>query len=79
MEESLMPPSSEVKHVFEPEDISPLAAAYDKAHQQLPRGYYEHETARRRLALFIIHAAERGERDPDQLAEIAKREFSRHL
>lgn len=74
-----MSSSSDIKQVFEPEDLSALAIAYDRAHQQLPTGYYGNHTAQRRLALFIMRAAERGERDPDHLAEIAKRKFFRHL
>jgi hypothetical protein len=48
-----------------------MAAAYDKAHERLPKAFQANEKAARRLAMSIIHAVDRGEHDPDYLADSA--------
>jgi hypothetical protein len=68
---------SDIKRVYPPEDLTAMSIAYDNAYQRLPKEFRRSDRAARKLALLIIRAADRGERDPAQLADVATLEFFR--
>jgi hypothetical protein len=72
-----MPSSSDIQRVYGPGDLQAMTAAYEKAHQRLPKRFQESETARRKLALLIFRAVNRGERDPEHIADLATLGFFR--
>ena len=74
---SQMPPFNNVKRVYAPEELSVMTLAYDKAYQRLPKEFYGNRRAARKLALLIMRAVDRGERDTDNLADLATLEFFR--
>jgi len=63
--------SDNIKRVYQPEDLQEMAAAFDRAHERLPKALQMNEIVARRLAISIIHAVDQGDRDPDFLADSA--------
>lgn len=66
-----MPSSSDIQRAYGPGDLRAMTAAYEKARQRLPKHFQESETARRKLALLVFRAVNRGVRDPEHIADLA--------
>jgi hypothetical protein len=64
-------PSSHVERFYGPDKLRIMTAAFDNAHECLPRNLRENEHARHKLALLIMRHMERGQRDPSSLATVA--------
>jgi hypothetical protein len=75
--EDEMPPFSDVKHVYDPETLKMMGAAFDTAWQSFPPDLKDHERARRKLALLILRHMDRGERDATHLSDLALLDFLR--
>jgi hypothetical protein len=69
-------PFSDVKHVYDPETLKIMGAAFDNAWQSLPPDLKDHERARRKLALLILRHMDRGEPDAN-LSDLALLDFLR--
>lgn len=72
-----MPSINDIQRVYGPDDLQAIMAAYDKAQQRLPERFQASELARRKLALLVFRAINRGERDPDHIADLATLDFFR--
>ena len=72
-----MASSDTFERVYGPETLKIIAAAFDNAHECLPAEFQENVRARRKLALLILRHIERGERDPERLADSAVLDFLR--
>ena len=68
---------SEIRSVYQPEDLRAMGAAYDMACATLPSVFRNNERARLKLATVIIRAINRGVRDLDYLADVAILDFLR--
>jgi hypothetical protein len=65
------------ERVYGPDTLKTITAAFDNAHEYLPAEFQKSNHAKRKLALLILRHIERGERDPDRLAETAVLDFLR--
>jgi hypothetical protein len=74
---SYMPPFSNIKRVYTPEDLRVMTIAYDKACKRLPKEFHENKAAARKLSLIVLRAMERGVSDPENIADMAILEFFR--
>jgi len=54
-----------------------MTVAYERARQRLPKQLQESETARRKLALLVFRAINRGVRDPEHIADLVTIDFFR--
>jgi hypothetical protein len=72
-----MHPFSDVKHVYDPETLKIMGAAFDTAWQSFPPDLKDRERARRKLALLILRHMDRGERDATHLSDLALLDFLR--
>lgn len=72
-----MPSSNEIQRVYGSDDLQVMTLAYDKARQRLPERFQGSELARRKLALLVFRAVNRGERDPEHIADLATLDFFR--
>ena len=62
---------------YSPETVGLRSAAFDRVYQSVSsRLMNEHEDLKQSLALIILRHVDRGERDPEQLADVALREWS---
>jgi hypothetical protein len=61
---------------YGPETIAAMTAAYDRVRQSLSTRMNGNEDVKRTLALAILRLADRGERDPMRLADVAFRELA---
>ena len=52
-----------------------MTTAFDNAHKCLPAIFRENDQARRKLALLILRHIERGEHDPECLADFGSLDF----
>jgi len=59
-----------------PETISVMTAAFDRVYQTVAEQMNSNYAVKKTLALIILRAVDRGERDPDRLAETAFREWT---
>jgi hypothetical protein len=66
----------ETHHVYPPETLAVMTAAFDQACQSLPRAVNGNDNVRQKLALIILRHVDRGEHDPIRLSEIAHRELT---
>ncbi|MGB8892768.1 MAG: hypothetical protein WA322_16690 [Pseudolabrys sp.] len=63
------------ERIYGPDTLKIITAAFDDAHKCLPAKLRENDRARRKLALLIIRHLERGERNPECLADSAVLDF----
>jgi hypothetical protein len=66
-----MTPSSGIRCVYDPEVLSIMTNAFDRACETLPFQFRDSEHMRRKLALHIIRQVDDGESDPARLADSA--------
>jgi hypothetical protein len=66
-----MIPSNDVRRVYDPDTLSLMTNAFDRACDFLPVQFRDSERMRRRLALHIIRHIDDGESDPRRLADSA--------
>ena len=66
-----MPSFHDIERVYGPDTLKIMTTAFDNAHKCLPAKLRENDRARRKLALLIIRNLERGERNPECLADAA--------
>jgi hypothetical protein len=59
-----------------PETISVMKAAFDRVSQCVTEQVNNNDDVKKTLALIILRQVDRGERDPDRLAETAFREWT---
>ncbi len=59
---------------YSPETIAVMSAAFDRASQSVSKWMNGNDDVKRTLALIILRHVDRGERDPERLAEVAFRE-----
>jgi hypothetical protein len=76
-EDNVLLSPSEIRSVYQPEDLRAMGAAYDMACATLPSVFRSNERARLKLATLIIRAINRGVRDLDYLADVAILDFLR--
>jgi hypothetical protein len=60
---------------YDAETVAIMGAAYDRAYQSLS-ARIDGEDAKQTLALIILRHVDRGVRDPEQLADVAFREWA---
>jgi hypothetical protein len=72
-----MPSSHNFERVYGPDTLKIMTTAFDNAHKCLPAKFRKNEQARRKLALLILRHIERGEHDPECLADSAVLDFLR--
>lgn len=63
-------------HFYCPETTSVMKAALDKACQSVTEQMNDDDEIKKTLALIILRHVDRGERDPERLAETAFRELT---
>ena len=61
---------------YDPETVSVMTAAFDVVCQSISERLNRNDDVKKTLALIIIRHVDRGERDPDRLAETAFREWT---
>ena len=61
---------------YSPETISVMTAAFDRVCQSVSKRMNGNDDVKKTLALIILRHVDRGERDPERLAEIAFREWT---
>ena len=64
---------------YSPETVALMTAAFDRVCQSVSHQMNEkngNEDMRRTLALIILRYVDRGERDPERLADVALREWT---
>jgi hypothetical protein len=66
-----MVPSSGVRRVYDPDTLSLMTNAFDRACDFLPVQFRDSDRMRRRLALHIIRQVNDGESDAGRLADTA--------
>ena len=66
-----MTPSSGIRYVYDPDTLSIMTNALDRACETLPFQFRDSEHMRRKLALHIIQRVDEGESDPVRLADSA--------
>lgn len=59
---------------YDPQTIAIMTAAFDRVCRSLSARMNSHDDVKRTLALIILRHVDRGERDPDRLADAALRE-----
>ena len=59
---------------YDPETVAVMAAAFDRVCRSLSARMNSHDDVKRTLALIILRHVDRGERDPERLADAALRE-----
>jgi len=59
-----------------PETISVMTATFDRVSKTVAEQMNSNYAVKKTLALIILRAVDRGERDPDRLAETAFREWT---
>jgi hypothetical protein len=65
--------------IYSPETVALMTAAFDRVCQAVSHQMNEkngNEDMRRTLALIILRYVDRGERDPERLADVALREWT---
>jgi hypothetical protein len=72
-----MPWSHNFERVYGPDTLKIMTTAFDNARKCLPAKVRENDRARRKLALLILRHIERGELDPESLADSAVLDFLR--
>jgi hypothetical protein len=68
---------SEIKSVYQPEDLRVMGAAYDRVCKTLPSVFRNSDRARLKAATLVIRAVNRGARDLDYLANVVMLDFLR--
>jgi hypothetical protein len=68
---------SEIKSVYQPEDLRVMGAAYDRVCKTLPSVFRNNDRARLKAATLVIRAVNRGARDLDYLANMVMLDFLR--
>ena len=66
-----MTPSSGIRCVYDPETLTIMTHAFDRACNFLPAKFRDSDNMRRRLAFHIIRHVNDGESDPTRLADSA--------
>jgi hypothetical protein len=61
---------------YNPETIAAMTAAFDRVCQSASTQINSDDDVKRRLALIILRHVDRGERDPERLADVAFREWA---
>jgi hypothetical protein len=61
---------------YQPETVSVMTAAFDKVCQSVSERMNGNDDVKKTLALIILRHVDRGERDPDRLAETAFHEWT---
>jgi hypothetical protein len=72
-----MPSSHNFERVYGPDTLKIMTTAFDNAHKCFPANFRKNDQARRKLALLILRHIERGEHDPECLADSAVLDFLR--
>ena len=66
-----MTPSSGARCVYDPETLTMMTQAFDRACNFLPAQFRNNDCMRRKLALHIIRHVDEGESEPIRLADSA--------
>ena len=61
---------------YSPEAISVMTAAFDRVCQSVSKRMNSNDDVKKTLALIILRHVDRGERDPQRLAEVALPEWT---
>ena len=68
---------SEIRSVYQPEDLRVMGTAYDRVCKRLPSVFRNSERARLKVAMLVMRAVNRGVRDLDYLANMVMLDFLR--
>jgi hypothetical protein len=63
-------------HCYCPETIAVMTAAFDRVSQSITEQMSGNDDVKKTLALIILRHVDRGERDPERLAQTAFREWT---
>jgi len=66
-----MTPASGIRRIYDPDTLSIMGDAFDRACDFLPIKFRDSDRMRRKLALHIIRQVDEGESDPTRLADSA--------
>lgn len=66
----------ELERSYSPETVSIMTAAYDRICQSISKPMNGSDDVKKRLALIILRHVDRGECNPEKLAESAFREWT---
>ena len=61
---------------YSPETVALMTAAFDRVCQSVSHQINDNEDSKQMLALIILRYVDRGERDPERLADVALREWT---
>jgi hypothetical protein len=62
--------------IYNPETVALMTAAFDRVCQSVSHQINDNEDSKQMLALIILRYVDRGERDPERLADVALRELT---
>jgi hypothetical protein len=68
---SEMIPSNGISRVYDPDTLSVMAIAFDRACDFLPVQFRDRDDMRKKLASHIVRHVDAGENDPTRLADSA--------
>ena len=71
-----MPPPVRANCIYGPETVALATAAFDSVCSSVSHRIDGNEGMRQTLALIILRHIDRGERDPQRLADVALREWT---
>jgi hypothetical protein len=66
----------DTNRTYDPETIDVMTAAFDSVCQSVSKQLNGNDDVKRMLALIILRHVDRGERNPQQLADVALREWT---
>ena len=61
---------------YDPETVAVMTAAFDSVSRSISKRINGNDDMRRALALLILKHVDRGERDPERLADFVLREWT---
>jgi hypothetical protein len=61
---------------YDPETVAVMTAAFDSVSRSVSKQINGNDDMRRALALLILKHVDRGERDPERLADLVLREWT---
>jgi hypothetical protein len=66
----------ESTRAYDPQTIAVMTAAFDRVCQSVSKQLNDNDDVKQTLAMIILRHVDRGERDPQRLADVALREWT---
>jgi hypothetical protein len=66
----------ETNRTYDPETVAAMTTAFDRVCQSVSQRINGNQDVKQTLALIILRHVDKGERDPERLADVALREWT---